>query len=337
MEEMVIACDEVLNGLKLKAKCVNAEQHRNLSFYDLKLEMGCRVRRIEMFSREIALGLKSKTSPIITIIPEKGIVRLQVAADTSETLFFEDSYDESEMIDGLLPIFLGEDGEGKKLWVDFSKHPHTLVAGGTGSGKSTLLHTIIANVLKQNSAWLYLVDPKGGMEFGLYRDHVTFLAVNYEETIFMLEQLYEDMERRTKFLSSIDVSGIEEEPAVLNKILVVIDEVADLIMYDNDKSNKQKGRFERLIIMLAQKSRAVGIYIVLATQRPSVDILKGTIKANFPARIACRVSSATDSKVILDRNGAESLLGRGDAILINNDNDCVRFQAAYTNAKRVIA
>ena len=115
-----------------------------------------------------------------------------------------------------------------------------------------------------------------------------------------------------------------------------MDEVADLMMHDSAKTNPRKGTFERLLIMLAQKSRAAGIYIVLATQRPSVDVLKGTIKANFPARIACKVISVTDSKVILDRTGAESLLGKGDAILSNGDHDCIRFQVAYTTAKKTV-
>jgi S-DNA-T family DNA segregation ATPase FtsK/SpoIIIE len=337
MKEMTAACNRVLEGLKIKAKCVSAARHRHLALYDLALEPGCRVRRIEMFAREIALGLKSKTNPIITSIPELGIVRLRVAYEDAAVLPFEDLYVEAEKPEGILPVLLGETDQGEKLWVDLALHPHTLVAGGTGSGKSTALHTIIANAVRNGDVWLYLVDPKGGVEFGVYSDNVaTFLATTYDETIFMLQRLNAEMDRRYDMLFRAGLASIEQQPNAFSKILVVIDEVADLMMYDSNKQNAQRGSFERLLIMLAQKSRAAGIYIVLATQRPSVDILKGSIKANFPARLSCRVSSAVDSKVILDRSGAESLLGRGDAILDSNVHDCSRFQVAYTTKENVI-
>lgn len=334
--DMITSCNKVLEGLKIKAKCIRAERHRHLAIYDLKLEPGCKVRQIETVSREIALGLRSKTNPIIIPITEFGIVRLTMAYDSAQTLLFNDLYEVAEKPKGILPVLLGETDMGKRLWVDFAMHPHTLIAGGTGSGKSTALHTIIANAVLNKDVLLYLVDPKGGVEFGDYKDIANLLTVTYDETLYMLEQIYEEMELRYSMLYELRLSSIEANPALFEKILIVIDEVADLMMYDCNKQNPRRGEFERLLIMLAQKSRAAGIYIVLATQRPSVDILKGTIKANFPARLSCRVSSAVDSKVILDKVGAESLLGRGDAILDNNSNDYSRFQVAYTTKADVL-
>ena len=321
-------CNQVLSGLQIKATCVNAEQHRHLAFYDLRLDSGCRVRRIELFSREIALGVRSKTSPIITSIPEKGIVRIRVANETSDILKFDDLYQADEKPVGIFPCLLGETDTGAKLWVDLAMHPHTLIAGGTGSGKSTALHIIIANAIRNDDVLLYLVDPKNGVEFGLYNKMANYIATSYEETIYMLKELCAEMDRRYFVLHELGMSSIEQNPNVFPKIAIIVDEVADLMIFDSSKQ-PNKGCFERLLVTLAQKSRAAGIYIVLATQRPSVDVLKGTIKANFAARIACRVSSAIDSKVILDRSGAESLLGRGDAILDSSTHECVRFQVAY--------
>jgi len=321
-------CNQVLRDLQIKATCVNAERHRHLAFYDLRLESGCRVSRIELFSREIALGLRSKTNPIITSIPEEGIVRLRVANEISATLKFDDLYQIDEKPIGIFPCLLGETDAGKKLWVDLAMHPHTLIAGGTGSGKSVALHIIIANAIRNDDVLLYLVDPKNGVEFGVYNKMANYIATSYEETIYMLKQLCKEMDRRYSVLHELGMSSIEQNPKIFQKIAIVVDEVADLMIFDSSKQ-PNKGVFEQLLVTLAQKCRAAGIYIVLATQRPSVDVLKGTIKANFAARIACRVSSAIDSKVILDRPGAESLLGRGDAILSSSMHECVRYQVAY--------
>ena len=329
---MVVALNDILEGLQINAKCVDAQRHRHLAFYDVKLDLGCRVRKLELYSREIALALQCKTSPIVTAIPEKGIVRLRVAMEAAPLINFDELYKNASVPKGILPFLLGESDNGQILWADMAMHPHMLVAGASGSGKSTLLHTLVANAIKREDVWLYLVDPKQGVEFGLYEEEIAnILCTDYSSTIFMLEQVYKEMEQRYSILQRLGLPSIEQRPNIFPKILVIIDEVSDLMMYDSNRINMYRGRFEELLILLAQKSRAAGIYIVLATQRPSVDVITGLIKANFPARLACKVSSGVDSKVILDQNGAESLLGRGDAILNNYNQSYTRFQVAYSS------
>lgn len=329
MENLITHMNNVLGELSLKAKCVKAERHRHLAFFDLKLDSGCRVKRLETFSREIALGLKSMTEPYIYPISNEGVVRVEVAMDKSDVLHFDELWNDTEAPAGILPFLIGETSSGKPLWVDFAKNPHTLIAGTTGSGKSVLLHLLINNALKRDDVDLYLVDPKRGVEFGSYEEECTSVSYNYEDTLFMLEHLHKKMEERFEKMKKLKLRSIDDMPSAFNKKLVIIDEVSDLMLQDSSKDNPNKGSFERLLVSLAQKSRATGIYIVVATQRPSVDVLTGLIKANFPARISCKVNSATDSKVILDSTGAESLLGKGDAILNNSLNGNVRFQVAF--------
>lgn len=324
--------NKVFSGLNLDARCVSAYQNRHTAIYDVVLSPGCKVRKIENSAPEIALALKSKTEPILKSIPEKGIVRLHVATRQADILKLSDIYDETERPDYFLPFLLGETDEGNKLWTDFAKNPHLLVAGSTGSGKSVFLHLLIENVYRLNKSDdydinLWLSDPKM-VEFNRYKDNeteynITSSTDTYEGTILMLQELEEIMEDTYKRLYEMKLNSIEQCSKYFKKHVVIIDECADLIMYD-----KKTKRFETLVCKLAQRCRAAGISIVLATQRPSVDVLTGLIKANFPARLACKVSSKTDSRVILDRNGAESLLGCGDAILNNYNSNFTRFQIA---------
>lgn len=337
---IMIMIDNILSSLKIKAKCISIKTHRHLKLYELKLEPGQSIKRIECCTREIGLALNAKSTPIIVTDSEKGIVSIQFATRSADTLPFIDLFNlnKNSIPEGILPFLLGENGNGEPLWVDMAKNPHMLIAGGTGSGKSTLLHTIIANATFRKDILLYLSDPKSGVEFSLYEkyDCCNFLATNYDSTLKMLESIYEEMERRYQALLKFNISGIEQNKEIFPKIIVIIDEVADLILQDQDKNNINKGKFEHLLCLIAQKSRAAGIFMILATQRPSVDIISGRIKANFPARIACKVSSAVDSKVILDQVGAESLLGRGDAIINSISHNYSRFQVSYIEANEVI-
>lgn len=332
--------DKILNQFKIKAKCVGVSTHRHLTFCNLNLDCGVKVRKIESCAREIGLALRSKGTPLVITDSEKGIVSIQFATRNADTLPFVDLFNlyKNSTPDGILPFLLGEQGNGQPLWIDMAKNPHMLIAGGTGSGKSTLLHTIIANAVFRKDIQLYLSDPKAGVEFSLYDkyDCCNYLAIDYDSTLKMLEFINEEMERRYQALSRFNISSIEQNKEIFPKIMVIIDEVADLILQDQDKNNLNKGRFEHLLCLIAQKSRAAGIFMILATQRPSVDIISGRIKANFPARIACKVSSAVDSKVILDQTGAESLLGRGDAIINSANYNYTRFQVSYIEANDVI-
>ena len=339
---MQTAMNEILSGLGIDGRYVKAEAHRHLAYYDIELARNhTALRKLERSAKEIALHLRTKTVPIMRLVPELGIVRLQVALSEAKPVSLMDLYRGEWVPNELVfPFLLGEDDEGKKLWMDMNHNPHLLVAGSTGSGKSVLLHNLIANALyihalRSRNVWLYLVDPKR-VEFTDYADPSLSMVVRrvgstYLETIEILEKLNSMMEIRYQTLHSYKMRSVEEDPQRLPLIMCVVDEMADLILQD------RSGRVQNLIVKLAQKGRAAGIFVVLATQRPSVDIITGLIKANFPGRIACKTASRKDSEVILDRPGAETLLGRGDAVLQNMKLASVRFQVAFTTPQESVA
>lgn len=330
--------NSVLNELGIDGNCIRAEAHRHLAYYDIKL--ACRPSALSKLQRSataIALEIKSQTVPLMRLVPEEGIVRLQVALSKAQPIPFmtilngEKVPNPDQMV---FPMLLGESEEGRKLWMDMNKNPHLLIAGSTGSGKSTLLHTLIANglmlhALRARNVHIYLNDPKR-IEFQEYgrpelSDVVKEIASSYSETLSQLEYLAAVMDDRYVQMGEIGMRSIEENPQHLPLILCIVDEVADLMIQD-------KGRkLEAIIVKLAQKGRAAGIFMVLATQRPSVNVITGLIKANFPGRIACKTASKVDSMVILDRVGAETLLGRGDAVLKNQQFESLRFQVAQTS------
>ena len=335
----------VLGSLGIDGNCVRAEAHRHLAVYDIRL--ACRpavLGKLERNAKSIALGIKSHTIPIMRLVPNEGIVRLQVALGMAQpvplmNLFLNEVIPENMVF----PMLLGESDEGRKLWMDMHNNPHLLISGSTGSGKSTLLHTIISNALvlhaiRERNVWIFLNDPKR-IEFQEYnipeltgngKNGIIEIASSYEETLNQLEALSSMMERRYIKMGELGIRSVEEDPRALPLALCIIDEVADLMIQD-------KGRkLETLLVKLAQKGRAAGLFMVLATQRPSVDIITGLIKANFPGRIACRTASRKDSEVILDRPGAETLLGRGDAVLQNMHFASVRFQVAHINPSESI-
>lgn len=323
--------DEVLKSLKIKGRCEAVKEHRHFRLFDIKLEYGQSIRKLESNLRELGLALRSNSIPLISIIPSKGIVQLQTTSGKPNILPFNELWNRNKdsQPNGLLQFLIGEEVSGKPVWLDIAACPHLLIAGSTGSGKSSLLHTIIANAKQRDDIHLYLSDPKHGVEFDRYEDVSLLIMRNYKETVSFLKWLAIEMEDRYELFREIKIRSLAESPFVVPKILFIIDEVSDLMLYDKKKSNPEKGIFENLVVQIAQKSRAVGIHLILATQRPSVDVITGLIKANFPGRISCKVSSATDSKIILDKTGAEHLLGRGDAILQAANYDGARFQVAY--------
>jgi S-DNA-T family DNA segregation ATPase FtsK/SpoIIIE len=329
--------NEIFEKFKINATCVNARQHRHFSFYDVELDYGTRISKIMRCSREIALAMRVKKDFIIKAMPHEGIIRLQTSHADITPLHFSSFYDyevNNSYPGGTLPILLGETDEGQPLWFDMEQCPHLLVAGSTGSGKSTALHTIIANFIYRNDTSVYLVDTKK-IEFNIYKsktfaNKIKYCAENYIEAMAVLRQIYDEMERRYDYLSQYGLYNAKDAPW-LPKIVVIIDEVSDLMMQQEDKE------FENMLARLAQKARSAGIYIILATQRPSADVLTGLIKSNFPARLACKVASKTDSRVILDAHGAENLNGRGDAIIKTSQHDFVRLQVAYTNPEKLLS
>lgn len=335
MIETVSSLNRVLDSFKINAECIDLNKHRHFAHYDLKLNPGCKVNKLIQYAKEIALALKCKNVPIIKLIPEKGIVRLQVTYGVSETLPLETLLSRSEAPVGTLPFCLGETDEGETFWVDIANNPHMLVAGTTGSGKSVFLHNLIANANHTLNTKLYLIDTKK-VEFGVYDNAkynglIVNVAKDYIDACSILEHLCSVMEARYSYLDSLGFTSIAQCQFLMDKIIVIIDEVADLIL--SDKTEK----FQTSLVKLAAKSRAAGIYIVLATQRPSVDIITGAIKSNFPARMAFKVSSRADSQIILDTPGAENLSGKGEAIFKNSNYDLVRLQVGYVTSADVIS
>lgn len=316
--------NHILSSFNIKATCLSVHQVDNYVYYDLKLQPRGKVKEIQRYSDEISLALK-KNKPSVKVLHEQGVVRVEFASPREKPLNLFDLFTNDNVPKGGLVCLLGQTVDGSKVWTDLLDNPHCLVAGTTGSGKSTLLHNIIANIFNYNDADLYLVDPKR-IEFSQY-DGVRGTQVynSYEEVVEFLDNMIGIMEDR------YDKLRAGWSPQDLKPILIIIDEFADLSMQDKGDL------FMDRLCRLAQKCRAARISIMLATQRPSVNIINGAIKANFPARIACKVANHVDSKVILDTVGAENLLGKGDALLCDNSRNMERFQVAYTDASEVCA
>lgn len=316
--------DAILRSFGIKASCVDYRQIDNYFFYDLKLKPNAKVNDVRKFSDEISLALKTPCKPSVKVLHQEGVVRLEFAAPRNISLNLFDYFTNRDLPKGEINCLLGQTVDGKKVWMDLAQNPHMLIAGTTGSGKSTLLHNIIANLFNYNDVDLYLIDPKR-IEFSGYEKlgHSVQVFYTYMEAMNLLESSIKLMEDRYNRIRA----GTPADQ--LRPTVIIIDEFADLIMQDVGDV------FRNAICRLASKCRAARIHLILATQRPSVNLISGIIKANFPARIACRVASHVDSKVILDATGAENLLGKGDALIRDNFRQIERFQIAYTTPQEV--
>jgi S-DNA-T family DNA segregation ATPase FtsK/SpoIIIE len=325
--ENIQTFNKVLGAFNIGAACVNYQQVDNYSYYDLILKPNAKVKDLQRYSDEISLALKTASKPSIKIMHNLGVVRLEFVEPRKSTLKLFDYFTNSNLPKAELLCLLGQGVSGNRVWMDLVANPHMIIAGTTGSGKSTLLHNIIANLFNYSNVKLYLVDPKN-IEFSEYEKKFTNnlkVYYSYNEALNLLDRMVETMEYRYDCIRK--GTPVENFPY----LVIMIDEFADLIMQDRES------QFHDKLCRLAQKCRAARIHIILSTQRPSVNIVNGTIKANFPARIACRVPSHIDSKVILDSVGAETLLGKGDALLKDNFRHLERFQVAYTDAKEICA
>jgi len=316
--------EAILRSFGIKASCVNYRQMDNYFFYDLKLKPNAKVSDIKKYGDEISLALRTPCKPSFKVLHREGLVRLEFVTPRTSSLNLFDYFTNHNVPQGEINCLLGQTVDGKKVWMDLAQNPHMLVAGTTGSGKSTLLHNIIANLFNYNDVDLYLVDPKQ-IEFAEYGKigQPVHISYTYLEAMEMLENQVLLMESRYSMIRA------GQPAAHLKPVVIIVDEFADLIMQDINDG------FHDLVCRLAAKCRAARIHLILATQRPSVNVISGTIKANFPARIACRVASHVDSKVILDSSGAENLLGRGDALIRDNFRQLERFQIADTTPQEV--
>lgn len=322
--ESILNFNAILQSFNIKASCIYHQQVDNYYYYDLKLNPNTKVKDIQRHSDELSLALRTPCKPSIKVIHSQGVVRLEFITPRTEPLKLFDYFTNTNVPKGDIMCLLGQTVNGERMWMDLAQNPHMIVAGTTGSGKSTLLHTIIANLLNYNDVDLFLVDPKN-IEFSKYDNKIESIHVSYsyDEAINLLRSAVDLMETRYELMRT----GVSAE--TLKSIVIIIDEFADLIMQDKDDE------FYSTLCRLAQKCRAAKINIILSTQRPSVNIINGTIKANFPARISCRVASHVDSKVILDASGAENLLGKGDALVRDNFRFLERFQIAHTSPEEI--
>jgi S-DNA-T family DNA segregation ATPase FtsK/SpoIIIE len=288
--------------------------------YELQLAPGTKVGKVANLKDDLSYALATTEIRILAPIPGKQAVGVEVPNLSPNLVTLGDIYDDLPAASSPLSVWLGKDISGASVWADLARMPHILIAGTTGSGKSGCINTILTSILLRatpDEARLILIDPKR-IELNYYESipHLlTPVVSSPKEASAVLLNVVTEMERRYDRLSQVRARNLPEANRAFRKrgedelpyLLVVIDELADLMMVSPQE-------VEDSIIRLAQKSRAVGIHLVLATQRPSVDVITGMIKANVPSRIAFAVSSQTDSRVILDQNGAESLLGQGDML-----------------------
>ena len=311
---------ETLGHFGVEAKIVGVVSGPHVSLFELRLAPGIKVKKVTELANDLAYALASTDIRILAPIPGKQAVGVEVPNTRRRMVRLGDIYAGRPEKTSPLVAWLGKGIDGNPVWTDISKMPHVLVAGTTGSGKSGCVNAILSSILMQaspNDVRLVLVDPKQ-VELNHY-EHVPHLltpvvtsprlAANVlANLIGEMESRYGIMgEARCRNLGELNRARARKGEPPLPHILCVIDELADLMMV-------APAEVEDSIIRLAQKSRATGIHLVLATQRPSTDIITGTIKVNIPSRIAFAVSSQTDSRVILDQGGAESLLGQGDML-----------------------
>ncbi len=327
---------EALSHFGVDASVTGTVSGPHVTRYELRLAPGTKMSKVAQLKDDIAYALAATDVRILAPIPGKTAVGVEVPNRDRKVVYLGDVYQEAPSGWSPLTVWLGKDIAGKAIGTDLARQPHLLVAGTTGSGKSGCVNAMLSSILLHASPHdvkLVLVDPKQ-VELNHYESipHlITPVVTNPRVAANVLANLIKEMEERYSTMSLarsrnlVELNRTREERGdrPLPYILCVIDELADLMMV-------APADVEDAIIRLAQKSRAVGIHLVLATQRPSADIITGMIKANVPARIAFAVSSQTDSRVILDSNGAESLLGQGDMLFRPaTESRGARIQGAY--------
>jgi S-DNA-T family DNA segregation ATPase FtsK/SpoIIIE len=329
--------EDTLRDFGIESKVIDISKGPVITRYELQPAPGVKVNRITSLSDDIALTMKATTVRIVAPIPGKSCVGIEVPNADTSMVFLKEILESSEYQkmagSSKLAMALGKDISGKSVVTDLSDMPHLLIAGTTGSGKTvcvnSLIMSMVYNATPEELKFL-MVDPKM-VELAPFNGlpHLLCPVVTEAKRVSSaLQWVVREMEERYQLLAKEGVRNIEyynQKKQRLPYIVVIVDELADLMVV-------AQNQIEEAITRLAQLSRAVGIHLILATQRPSVDVITGVIKANFPARISFKVASKVDSRTVLDMNGADKLLGRGDMLFLKpGESKLIRAQGSFLN------
>jgi len=331
--------EETLDDFGISVKVTDIERGPIITRYELEPAPGVKLNRIVALNDDIALTMKAQSVRIVAPIPGKGRVGVEVPNMQSTFVYLKEVIGSSEFKESAskLTLSLGKDISGQPVMTDLGDMPHLLIAGTTGSGKTVCVNCLILSMLfkatPQELKFL-MVDPKM-VELAPFNGLAHLLCpvvTDAKKASVALGWVVNEMEERYRLLAKVGARNIEsynEKQEKLPYIVVIIDELADLM-------NVARDQIENAITRLAQLSRAVGIHLILATQRPSVDVITGVIKANFPARISFKVASKVDSRTVLDMNGADKLLGRGDMLFLRpGESKLIRAQGALVSDKEI--
>jgi len=331
--------EDTLGDFNISVKVTDIERGPIITRYELEPAPGVKLNRIVALSDDIALAMKAQSVRIVAPIPGKARVGVEVPNTQSSFVYLKEviSSQEFQKSDKKLTLALGKDIAGQPVVTDLGDMPHLLIAGTTGSGKTVCMNCLILSMLFKttpNELKFLMVDPKM-VELAPFNGLAHLLCpvvTDAKKASVALNWVVNEMEERYQLLAKVGARNIEaynEKQERLPYIVVIIDELADLMTVARDQ-------IENAITRLAQLSRAVGIHLILATQRPSVDVITGVIKANFPARISFKVASKVDSRTVLDMNGADKLLGRGDMLFLRpGESKLIRAQGALIKDKEI--
>ena len=339
IRENVRHLENVLKEFGIEAKVVNYEYGPTITRYEIIIPKGIKVSKVTGLSDDIAMNLAAESIRIEAPIPGKNTIGIETPNKIKEPVHFSNIIKNKELDNGELRVILGKDIVGRDKLIDIVKMPHLLIAGQTGSGKSVAVNTLISTLISkksENEVKFIMIDPKM-VELMPYNDIPHLLVpviIDPQQAAIALKWAVNEMENRYKKLMENGVRNIKKYNNLsyvekMPYIVIIIDELADLMMV-------AAGSVEESIARIAQKARAVGIHLVVATQRPSTDVITGMIKANLPSRISFALRSQIDSRTILDTAGAEKLLGQGDMLLLaNGSSKLERIQGAYISDDEV--
>lgn len=345
LDEQAAILEEKLAQFGVKGRVVHVHPGPVITLFEYKPESHIKLSKIIALEDDLAMALQALNIRILAPIPGKSVVGFEVANKVRKSVLLSDIFhsDAWTKFDGSLPLILGENTHGEHIVVDLATMPHVLIAGSTGSGKSVAVNCMLVSLLcarNPEQVKFIIIDPKQ-LEFAAYDDivHLIFpIVTDYKKAVPVLKWLVCAMEERYAMMAEHGVKNIFEYQKLAASqndlenmpfIVLIIDELADLMMTTGKD-------VEDLIARIAQMSRAAGIHMIVATQRPSVDVITGLIKVNFPNRISFKVTSKIDSRTILDVMGAERLLGKGDMLFLNaKDPDIKRVHGAYVSNREI--